>query len=319
MTSSQLGAGSEFDRIRAIAEALGDALGPIGDDTAPVPEGEGTLVVSTDVSVEEVHFRGTWLTPREIGWRATVAALSDLAAAAAVPSGVLVALTVPSSSAEGEITDLMTGVGAACRTASTRVLGGDLSAGPCWSIAVTVIGRAHRPMTRRGARAGDEVWVTGSLGGSRAAVESLLQGWPLSPAARGALAHPVPRIDAGSWLAAHGATAMMDLSDGLAGDAGHLAAASGVRLVVELERIPTDPAVAAVAARLGEPAEVFAAEGGEDYELLVSLPAGFSEAERFEAATGVALTCIGHAEDGQGTDFRLGGRPLTLQGYVHRL
>jgi thiamine-monophosphate kinase len=319
MTAITLGTGGEFDRIRAIARALGDAVGPLGDDTAVIPEGPGTLVTSTDVSVEDVHFRRAWLRLPEIGWRATAAALSDLAAAAATPVGLSVALTVAPNAGEAELVEVMRGVGSMAQVAGTRVLGGDLSAGPGWAIAVTVFGRAGRPMSRRGGRPGDGVWVTGVLGGARAALASLEEGWPLASAARLAFARPYPRLAAGAWLAAHGATAMLDLSDGLGGDAGHLAAASGVGLRLELDRVPVHPAVAPVAARLGVPPEVFAAEGGEDYELLVTLPAGFAGAEPFEAATGVSLTRIGEVEAGATAQFLLNGRPADLRGYVHRI
>ena len=145
MTQIPLGRGGEFDRIRAIAAALGPAIGPIGDDTAVIPEGEGTLVVSVDASVEDVHFRRGWLSHEEIGWRATAGALSDLAAAAATPVGVVAAVVVPRKSDEKALVDVMRGVGAAAASVGARVFGGDLTSGAQWAVVVTVFGRAVRP------------------------------------------------------------------------------------------------------------------------------------------------------------------------------
>lgn len=319
MTAPALGPGPEFDLIRAIARALGPAAGSLDDDCALVPDGATTLAFSTDISVENVHFRRDWLSPAEIGWRAAAGSLSDLAAEGAEAIGLLAAVTGPRSLAEHDLVELMRGVGEAAVAAGGRVLGGDLSAAPYWSIAVTVVGRAARPVTRAGARPGDGLWVTGELGGARAALEAWLRGDQPAPGARAAFAHPVPRLAAGAWLAAHGAKAMLDVSDGLAGDARHLAAASGVRLTIELERLPVAPAVAAEAERLKLAAPLFAGQGGEDYELLVALPAGFGveEARAFHAATGVALTRIGAVESGSGVRLLLGGDEVSLAGYDH--
>src|SRR5690606_26375917 len=120
-----------------IFAALGAAAGPIGDDTAPVPSGAGTLVVSTDASVDEVHFRRDWLTPEEIGWRATTSALSDLAAAGAAPAGVTIALTLPADFPEADLLALMRGVGDCATRAGCTVLGGDLTGGGTLSLTVT--------------------------------------------------------------------------------------------------------------------------------------------------------------------------------------
>ncbi|MES1259166.1 MAG: AIR synthase related protein, partial [Gemmatimonadota bacterium] len=113
MTAIPLGAGGEFDRVRAIAAALCPAAGRIGDDTAIIADGEGTLVVSVDASVENVHFRRAWLSCEEIGWRAAASALSDLAAAAASPVGVVTAVVVPHGAAPDDLIDVMRGIGAA--------------------------------------------------------------------------------------------------------------------------------------------------------------------------------------------------------------
>jgi thiamine-monophosphate kinase len=320
MTTIPLAGGGEFDRIREIARALGSAAGPLGDDTADIPGGWGTLVVSTDISVEGVHFQRAWLTPEEIGWRATASALSDLAAAAAVPAGVTVAVTVPSDFADDALVSLMRGAGDAALAAGCQILGGDLSSGPALSVAVTVFGHADPlPISRAGAHAGDGVYVTGELGGSRAALLDWLDGEAPSTASRLAFARPQPRILAGRWLASQGATAMMDLSDGLGGDAPHLAAASGVGLEIELDLLPIHPSVHRVAARRGEHFREFAAVGGEDYELLVTMPAAFSAVRECEPAAGVMLTRIGRVVPGEGVRATLGGEPRPLMGFRHAL
>ncbi|HEU4587631.1 MAG TPA: thiamine-phosphate kinase [Gemmatimonadales bacterium] len=319
MTRSPLGPGEEFDRIRAIAAALDVEPAALGDDCALVAPGPGALVVSTDLSVEDVHFRRAWLALGEIGWRAAAGALSDLAGEGAEPLGLLAAVTVPSGAAETDVVEVMRGVGSAGAAVGAQVLGGDLSRGPVWSVAITVLGRATRPVLRAGALPGDHVWVTGRLGAARAALEAWRRGAEPAPAARRAFAHPEPRIGAGRWLAAHGARAMLDLSDGLAGDAGHLAAASAVALELSLERLPVAPDAIVEAERLGQAPAAFAAEGGEDYELLVALPPEFgaADAQAFTRACGLPLTCIGVARDGAGAHFSAGGAPVALRGYDH--
>ena len=314
-----LGPGAEFDRIRELVRILGARARGLGDDCALLTDIGGTLALSTDVSVERVHFRLDWVTPEEAGWRSAAAALSDLAAEGAEPVGLLSAVTVPEGAAEADLGAMTGGIGEAAAAVGAAVLGGDLSKGPAWSVTITVIGRAERPVTRAGARAGDAIWLTGALGGARAALESWRRGETPTPEARRSYAHPEPRIAAGRWLATHGARAMLDVSDGLGADAGHLAAASGVRIRLSLETIPVAAATIAEARRLEIPVQQFAAEGGDDYELLVALPSDFGEpdARAFESATGIALTRIGAVEHGHGVRAELLGRALELRGYDH--
>jgi len=182
-----------------------------------------------------------------------------------------------------------------------------------------VIGRAARPVSRVGARAGDGLWVTGTLGGARAALLAWESGGTPAEGARERFVRPVPRIKEGRWLAAHGAHAMLDLSDGLGGDAGHLAAASGVKVEIELEQIPVHPDVVAIALARGTPLQAFAAQGGEDYELLVALPKTFDEpgAKRFQRDTGTVLTRIGRIRRGSGVAASFAGVPVVLSGHDH--
>ncbi len=300
-----LGSGLEFDRIRAILTALGGAGRGLGDDCAFLP---GGWCVSIDVSVEGVHFRREWLDPAEIGWRAAMAALSDLAAVGATAEALLVGLAAPADEPAEVVAAIMGGVGDAARELGASVVGGDLTRASDLSLAVTVLGRADHPVRRRGARPGDGIWVTGSLGGARAALAEWTAGRHPDAGPRLRFARPLARIAEGRRLAELGATAMLDLSDGLGGDLRHLAAASGVGLVVELERLPVAEGVAAAARRAGQPPEVFAAIGGEDFELLATIPAGVDAAP---------LTRIGTVTPGPGVVTTLAGVEWTLAGYDH--
>ena len=318
MSSIAMGPGGEFDRIRAIADALGDSAADLGDDTAQVPEADGTLIVSNDACVEGVHYKPGWIHDEEIGWRAAAGALSDLAAAGAMPVGLLVGVTVPSDATNARLVEVMRGVGAMARSVGTAVRGGNLSDGPVLSLTTTVLGRARRPVSRAGARPGDGVWVSGVLGGPRAALLAWLDGRQPAPAARTAFARPQPRLRLGAWLAAKGVTAMMDISDGLAGDAPHLAAASAARLEIDLAALPVHPSVHAEARRRDEPAPVLAAVGGEEYELLFTMPAAFDDAAAAEAGGGVPITRVGRVVDGAGVRFALGEQEFELEGFRHR-
>jgi thiamine-monophosphate kinase len=311
MTPLVLAGGPEFDRIRAIIEALGSRASALGGDVALVPVGGELLALSTDVSVEGVHFRRDWLSLEEIGWRSTASALSDLAAAASECVGVLVALTANPREPEDTFASVMRGVDAAVASVDGIVLGGDLSRGDAMSLAVTVVGRSARGISRRGARAGDGLWITGELGGARAALAAWNAARAPEPAARERFARPVPRLPEGRWLADHGATAMMDLSDGLGADAGHLAAASDLALHIELSQVPLHRAARAEAALTGQRPALFAAWGGEDYELLAAMPAEFTGTSEFP------LTRIGELRPGTGVTFTLDGRPVAPGGYDH--
>lgn len=309
MTHLPLGPGAEFDRIRRIIDRVGSAALTLGDDCALLEWPGGTLTVSTDATVEGVHFRSGWLTLAEVGWRATARALSDLAGEGATALGVLVALTTPRDAGADAIAELMGGAADAAAMAGARIVGGDLTAGDRWHVVVTVIGTAERPVTRAGAEPGDGIWVTGELGGARLALDAWLTGGEPDPAARRAFAEPSARIAAGVALAEAGAHAMLDLSDGLGGDAAHLAAASGVRLVIDLERVPVAP---------GVPSPEYAAAGGEDYELLAAMPPAFDDrAASVVARGGVALTRIGRVEAGAGAEFLRDGLPVTVTGWDH--
>jgi len=295
-----LGPGAEFDAIRMLLARWGDRARGIGDDGAvlDVPPGQ-KLVVSTDSSVEGVHFRREWLTPEEIGWRATMAALSDLAAMAAMPLGVVLALTVPPSW-RTSLEVLADGIGAAVERYGVPIVGGDVTAGERLTLAITVLGHAERPLARRGARPGDGVYVTGRLGGPGAALREWLAGREPAAEHRERFARPEARIEAARWCAAQGATAMIDLSDGLLADLGHLAAAGGVRILVDPGAVP----------RVADVSGEMACRSGEEFELLCTargMPEGMLALPR----GAVPLTLIGHV---LALDEPVGGGLLVVSG-----
>ena len=305
-----LGPGGEFDRLRAVFKRLGRRVSGVGDDAAIVVVDGVTLALSCDLAIEGRHFRREWLTPEEMGWRACAAALSDLAAMAAQPLGVLAAVGVPAGGEGAFLEELMEGLARAAAFSGAFVWGGDLVQAPVVTVDVTVVGRAERPVRRRGARPGDRVWVTGSLGAPAAAIAAWEAGSLPHPAVRARFARPVPRVAEALWLRDRGATAMLDVSDGLAGDAGHLAAASGVEVRIEAERVPVHGAVG------GAERVELALRGGEEYELLVALPPSFGdpEARGFVRTFDLPLTCVGEIADGAGVVVLQAGRPWEIGG-----
>ena len=308
MMDVELGPGAEFDLIRRIRARWGTLAVGLGDDAAllDVPRGE-RLVASTDTAVEGVHFRRGWLSAEEIGYRAVTAALSDLAAMAAAPLGALISLQL-TDVASSEVDALADGIGAAIRAAGTVIRGGNVARASTLGITTTVLGSVFEPLARTGARPGDLLYVTGALGGPGAALRALEAGKSPSPSLRARFARPVARIAEARWLAARGAVAAIDVSDGLIGDARHLATASGVTLELHAERVPV------IEGATGEDAIA----GGEEYELLVVARAPLPEAE-FSARFGVALSAIGRVNEGKPDVVLLhdGKRVAASHGYDH--
>ncbi|MFQ6047590.1 MAG: thiamine-phosphate kinase, partial [Gemmatimonadales bacterium] len=289
---------------------LGERGDAVGDDCAVVEMGGKRVAIATDLAVEGRHFRIGWISHYEAGWRAAAAALSDLAAVAAEPRGVLVSLGVPAEWPDVFVEDVMDGVGAVTEWVGGRVWGGDLIQANPAVIDVTVVGEARSPVMRSGGASGDGVWVTGTLGGPRAALGAWASGLEPEESARERFARPIPRIREASWLMEQGATAMIDVSDGLVGDAGHIAAASGVAVVLESELVPVHPAA--------EPKDALV--GGEEFELLVTLPRSSAQdiGARFEEEFGVRFTRVGAVEAGFGVRVLRGGSPVEVPaGYSH--
>jgi thiamine-monophosphate kinase len=305
----------EFELIARLSGALGEP-GPgvtlgIGDDAALLAP---DLVVSTDLVVEDIHFRRATTGLGDLGWKALAVAVSDLAAMGAAPAGAVVGLALGADWTEDDAVAIYAGLGECARDCGCPVVGGDVSRAATLMLAVTVFGRAAAPATRSGARVGDVLAVTGSLGGSEAG-RLLLEVGAEESAAAAALAHrhrrPVPRVADGRLLASY-VHAMLDVSDGVASDARRLADASGVCVEVDLDALPIQPGVDEVAAARGVVPGVFAATGGEDYELLVALP------EAAFATSTVPLTRIGRIIEGPaGVRFTGAGADPALAGFDH--
>ena len=316
MSHLSLGPGREFDRIRAMAARWQSRAHELGDDCAILEVGGDRIAVSIDVSVENVHFRRDWMSPAEIGYRAAASALSDLAAVAAEPMALLLTIGAPPDEPEDTFTGLADGVGDAAGDAGAVIVGGDMSKADQLLVDVCVIGRASAMVSRRGAKPGDRLVLSGALGGPLAALTAWQAGKQPSPEARARFVKPAPRHAVGRFLEAHRARAMIDLSDGLASDLGHLLAASGVGARVDVEKIPVHREARAAAAEMKEPAWRFAARSGEEYELLAALPPEVTDEEL--AAAPVPLTVIGTIEAEPGLRAMEQGAAVTLPlGYDH--
>jgi thiamine-monophosphate kinase len=341
----------ELELIDAIGSLLrGDATADVaggrivrgpGDDAAVV-RARGYAVTSIDTLVDGVHFHSAQLRPAEIGHRAMASALSDLAAMACDPGEAYVALCLPPSLDSAYALALTRGAHDVCHRYGATIAGGDVSSSATLTVTVTVVGWTDDPGTlvgRDGARPGDVVAVTGALGGAGAGL-ALLNGaahpGAANPSARnpGAaaptadvaerlhrrFAAPEPRFAAARALQRLGATAMIDVSDGIATDARHLARRSGVTLELTLAELPRDEGVDTVAVRVGADPAVFAATAGEDYELCVCLPpaapAQLVAEPELRAALG-PLTWIGRVLEGDGELSFTDTEAAALAGFEH--
>jgi thiamine-monophosphate kinase len=300
-----------------------------GDDAAVTVPG-GATATSVDAIVEGVHFRRGETELETIGRKALATALSDLAAMGAEAGEAYVVLGAPGDLSEGDLLALLNGMLGIAAETGTTVAGGDLTRAPALTLAVTVVGHATSPgafVSRAGAEPGDLAVLSGEIGGA-AAGRLLLDDPGLAAAVSAPAAEklrarqldPSPRLRTGRALAAAGARAMIDLSDGLAGDVAHVAAASGVAISLGAASLPLAEGVAEIASAAGlDPLEL-AVSGGEDYELLAVLPPGaLDDAKaRVEAAGETNLTAIGGVAEGEGVEIRLpGGGRLEAAGYDH--
>jgi thiamine-monophosphate kinase len=311
---------TEDQLIAAINRVLSGAghevvVGP-GDDAAVVSPGSGELVLTTDSMIEGVHFRNELTTPRDLGYKSIAVNVSDVAAMAASPRFAICALALTDAIDSGWVVELAGGMRECCDEFGLTLVGGNLSRGSEVSIVVTVTGEVvpGRAVRRDGARPGDRLVVTGSLGGSAAGLRVASQrSW--SDDEHDALRRymrPTPRVGEAGILSTHGVTSMMDVSDGLAIDLSRLCRASGIGARVEIGRVPVHPAATAAEA-LG---------GGEDYELLASLPdsdAVEDARSELREGFGVSLSDIGAIIEGGlvAVDDDGAERPMTIEGWDH--
>ena len=306
MTVADLG---EFGLIAAIQERLPPYPGAIvgnGDDAAVLPAPDGRVVASTDLLVEGRHFHRDWSSGVDIGVKAAAQNLADIAAMGAVPAALLVGLAVPGDVAVSWVLDVATGLAGECERAGAYVVGGDITGADTVMLAITALGGLNgaAPVTRGGARAGDVIALSGPVGVSAAGLALLAAGWTSgSPAASSAAAggpqaagisavaeapgpandwsaadliaahlRPHPDYAAGPIAAAAGATSMIDVSDGLIADLGHIAAASGACLDVRSASLPGTAPLVAAAAEMGADWHQWALAGGEDHALAATFP-----------------------------------------------
>ncbi len=292
-------------RLRTAATVPAGAIG-MGDDTAAIPADGRTLLFTIDTMVEGIDFLAD--VPAECaGFKIVAVSLSDIAAMGGTPTAVVVSVACPRTTDVEWLDALNDGVAEASRCFDVPVLGGDMSVSPTIVLSTAVLGECDTPVLRSGARPGNLVCVTGSLGGATAGLRILgIERVLKKP--EGDYGHaglrlldrhlkPEPRLAAGRALAAGEVTAMIDTSDGLMGDLGHICERSGVGITLDAELIPVDPDLAELAGRIVPDPLVTALTGGEDFELAVTLPSNaFEETAVAVEETGTTLTRIGVVE-----------------------
>ncbi|WP_202962862.1 thiamine-phosphate kinase [Tumebacillus flagellatus] len=304
----------EFGLIDAITGLLdqGDdsVVVGIGDDAAVTAYSKGSQVVTTtDMLVEGVHFRRDTISDRSLGYKSLAVSISDIAAMGGIPKHAVISLAIPVEMEVERLQDLYAGVADVCRDYQTHVVGGDIvkTSGP-FVISVTLIGEveAGRALLRSGARPGDLLFVTGTVGGSAAGLDCLLQAEPRVEAAEEDLRHllqahqePRPQVSAGRLLLESGfCTSLNDVSDGLASECNEIAEKSGVRLVLEGESVPLHESVRRYAASRGQDPLEWALFGGEDYQLVGTMkPEGVAPLTALFAKNALSITVIGRVDE----------------------
>lgn len=310
----------EDELIEAISRSVGEGEGVlvgVGDDAALVTMGSGDLVLTTDLLLEGVHFEPAAISTVDLGYKAIVVNVSDVAAVAGSPRYATVGLALPSETPSGWVIDLYRGMGEACDEYGLSLVGGDLSRSEKVLISVTIAGEVPpgRALTRSGASAGNVIAVTGCLGaaagGLRVGSKDAMTDW--GRRLLDAQARPVARVGEAQALAAAGATAMMDLSDGLSTDLHRLCSASGVGALIDTSALP----ICEDLEHLDVNPLDLALNGGEDYELLVCAPGDVIEATapKLKEHFGTPLTVVGEITTTLGV--LADGRPMEAKGWDH--
>ena len=311
---------SEDSVIRLIQRSItsrGRVRVGIGDDACVLAGGQ---VMTTDAYADRVHFDLGYMSWCEVGGRCACAAVSDVVAMGAEPEAVLVALGLPRSSADRDVRGLYRGIDAVCREMGCEVAGGDIIVMDRLCLALTATGRTRRPLLRSGAKPGDTLYVTGTLGTAEAGrllLTRAARSGRRTPAWGAELVErhvrPIPRLEVARQLRSR-MHALIDTSDGLGTDARHLAEMSRARVVVEAAALPIHAGTARYCLEQGIDSAEFVLGAGEDYELLFA-----SHSKLPEVVLGVRLTAVGHVERGRGLWLEQHGRarPLPVCGYDH--
>ncbi len=308
---------NEFEIIRRISGELPqtppEVLVPVGDDCAVLRLGGRDWVAASDMLVSGHHFKG-WATPEDVGYKAVAVNVSDVAAMGGTPRFVLASGGAPDPETTRRC---MQGVLEACEVFGVYPLGGDMTRAGTLTVDVAILGELEAPpVLRSGARPGDLLAVTGELGASAAGLLAMENGVHGSERLVDRHLRPTPRVVAGRAAARLGVGAMIDLSDGLASDACHVCERSGVGCRVNLDLLPVSEDTRELTGSLGRDPEILAATGGEDYELLMSVPEPVLEA--LVESAGVPVTTIGEVTNGDGVTFLCGGEAVEgLSGWDH--
>ncbi len=324
MTTDTLDAIGEFGLIHRIARLLPTApsvVEGIGDDCAVLRVGDRLLLVSSDLSVEGVHFRKRYGSPEDIGWKAAASSLSDIAAMGGAPLFGLVSLACPGNRDVAFIEGVYDGLIDAMSQCGAVIVGGDTTrAQEHMTLDVTVLGETigNRYLARRGALPGDALAVTGHLGLSGAGLRALTRN-DAAPALVHAHYHPTPRISEGQWLSNRPEVhAMIDISDGLIQDVGHLAETARLGADIHAANLPVEPSLAQYCAKFGfDPAE-FMLSGGEDYELAFAVDGAHAEdiVQAFRREFQVPIHIVGEFTEAW-QSVRVDGQVPTRTGFDH--
>jgi thiamine-monophosphate kinase len=314
----------EFRLIERVTRGLRRGPGVVegvGDDCAVLQFGNALVLATCDASIEGVHFRRDWASPRDIGWKAAAGAISDIAAMGGDARYVLASVACPADSDSSVIEEICAGIADAVESCGATLVGGDMTGSQAMiGIDISVLGEAvgGRYLTRAGAKPGDAVAVTGFPGLAAAGLLALQRGIDAAPLIQAHL-RPVPRLAEGRWLVARaGVHAMIDLSDGLLQDLGHIAERSGVGINVDSDLVPLGPALNGFDSILCEPLECLCLSGGEDYELAIALDPVLAPAvcRDFAEQFGRPLTLVGEVESGW-SGIRLDGQEPGRRGFDH--
>ncbi|MCU7822695.1 thiamine-phosphate kinase [Kitasatospora sp. DSM 101779] len=300
----------EFGLIRELTARLTPTpavdLGP-GDDAAVVKAPDGRVVATTDVLIEGRHFRRDWSTAYDVGRKSAAQNLADVAAMGAVPTAILLGFVAPADLPATWATELMDGLRDECKVAGAAVVGGDVVRGDAVTLAITALGdlQGRRPVLRSGAQVGDVVAVTGWLGWSAAGLTVLQRGFRSPRAFVEAHRRPEPPYHAGPAAADLGATSMVDVSDGLVADLGHVAAASGVDIDLRAADFDVPAQMADIGQAVGVDPLLWVLSGGEDHAIVATFPKSVQLPARWRVVGEVVRT----ARPGRGGRVTVDGAP----------